>query len=509
MLNPPKDFFGTICQNLNICDVSGNKKRRKDILENNVYWSDQFQIHFPHLIHKVTRKTQPKNWYLAFEKAYIDEYKFTIPHSGSLVELSSSTLAALFTAAKSGNASEFKKLYLQASSGPFDIESLSYSRDKHGYTCYDWLYRNGHQAILDDLFKDFYPRLDTIFSDKAPFERVKFVKLNLAILCNQQDFFQEHAKNFSVLPSNFLLSAVQLGSVDLVKLLFERKFNNPEITIPRAFIEAASRDYVDIVEFLHEKMLQANDAQIREKYKSTLYQALQIAIFNENKKTFEKLLDFVKENNFDINDVTLQEPSFNQNSNQKTFVLDSAAQMEDPSYAKMVLEAGANANLGSVDGYSPLEKAIYKGNYETLIVLLQKGAEFDDSDFSRVKHWIMNSRDDKNEAIKRPKTRQLIDPRLAVLVELMLYKHEIKNEPETKKSLGSWVCEMLHIEKQSDKALKSRICDLLLEIVFENRSSNDLDKLSPIEQKILEDKQYPLAHIYHTLSVLPQERIQI
>lgn len=497
MLALLKDLFETICKNLNVCDTkkltSNNKQLQNDILTDNAYWAEQFQIHFPHLIEKITRKNEPKNWYSAFEKAYIDEYKFNIPHSGSLVELPTPTLAALFTAAKSGNASEFKKLYLQVSSGPFNIEPLFYSCDKHGYTCYDWLYKNGYQNILDDLFNGFNLKLETI-TDKEPSERLKFIKLNLAIACNQKNYVEEHTKNLSILPSSLLLSAVQLGSLDLVKLLSEKKINIPEITIPKAFIQATSFGHTHIAEFFHEKIIQLNEPEIKQKYKSIMYQALLGSIMNEHKKMFEILLTLGKENNFDINCIPVKNFFAYQTMNNKNSILDCAAQIEDSDYVKMILETGANIHPANVNSYSTFEKAIYKGNYETLITLLQKNAELNNYDYARIKNWITNSHGNKKEIEKPPKEIDLYE-----LVEFMIYKYEIKNEAETKKTLSTLIYSMLHIERPQDKAVKTRVYDMLFEIMIGKRTSIDINKLSSVEQKVLNNKEKHLPNIYKNL----------
>lgn len=506
-LSLPENFSQTICQNLNIdnkkTEMSAKKPFQKDILKKNTYWKDQFQIHFPHLIDKVTRKNLPKNWYAAFEKAYIDEYKFTIPHSGSLVELSASTLAKLFTAAKSGNTSEFKKLHFQITKGPFDIKPLFYSYDKHGYTCYDWLYQNGHKSLLDEIFNEILPELDTLLPDKEPFEELKFIKLKFAIACNQQSYLQEHIKNTSILPSNLLLVAAQLGSLNLVTLLLEKEFTNPEIVVPLAFIHAASYGHTDIVEFFHKKILNADNSQIKQKYASIFYEALQCAICNEHKKTLEKLLEIAKESPFDINYIPPESVFTHQNVDKKIFILSSAAKMEDSSYVKMILEAGSKTNLGDINHYSPLENAIYKGNCETLMVLVQKGAEFKEYDYARVKNWFTNFHHHEKAEIKEPKTLKSTDSHMRTLVELMLQKYEIKNEPENTETISSWIFGMFHIEKPEDKSVKCRVCDILVEILVGKRSSKDLDRLSGVEKKILGDKKHLLTHIYQNFSNNP------
>src|SRR5262245_52566545 len=110
----PSDIFRTICQNLNLRDINNltfvSKALRKSILEDNDFWAYQFKTHIHHFIEKVTRKGEPKSWYLVFEQTYIDQYKLRGPLK-STEKIPRPIVAALFSAAKNRDVIQFKKLY--------------------------------------------------------------------------------------------------------------------------------------------------------------------------------------------------------------------------------------------------------------------------------------------------------------------------------------------------------------------------------------------------------------
>lgn len=454
-----------------------------------LFWKNECNVHFPHyFIDLVAKKGEPKSWYLVFKKIYIYEYGLEV--SNSLVptlseKISASELAALFTAAKRGDAVEFKKLHQEEYERLLRSHKTKKSHvfytdacDRSGHLCYYWLYKNGYQAILNNIFSD----LDPNASKKG--------KFYLAILCNQQNYLAEHAEDFSGLTPKLYLG-IQLGSLSLINLLFE-KFKVRDMDIEHAFIGAASFDYADIVEFLH--------AKIEAHYEVTMYLALRNAITNERKEVVEKLLSICRKDKFDIN--YIPPPDKCENS-----ILACAAENKDPVYVKMILEAGANPIPGNKnfnaqrERYSPIECCVYKGFYETLTALLQGGAAFHDYDYIRVKDWMNDTHNDTEGGVKRPETPEKISLRIKSLVELMLYKHEVKaGATAVAMIVLSFLSDVFHVEKSSqDNDVQLKACEVLFDVVIRKCPTTALDALKPLEKQALENKESRLSGIYQNL----------
>ena len=480
----PTDIFRTIWLNLNRQDINSltlvNKNLRNVIRDDNVFWKNQFEIHFHYLMNKVTEKGEPENWYSIFEKNFIKEYELDIKDGEKRKE--DYEKMAFFIAAKNGNEAEFKKFHQQPDFWKKEIY------DKRGYRVYDWLYRNGHQKLLDTLFNDADPNMP---------EQDKF---SLAILCNQEAYIEQHLKTDWDKDFNgrCLISAVKLGSLKIVNLLLD-KCDMADYLVYRALEQTAKMGNIDIFKAIHAKIIATeNFSSKKGKYAAAIYDVLKNAIRDRRQEFFRQILSiYSKEISGGVLDYLPYDARVRGGNN---LLIAEAAKVDNPIYVEMLLKEGTKPNIVYHEDeeklYSALETAIYFGNYDTLTVLLKNGADFNAYDYIRVKDWLNDSHHDKNHLLSRPDIPKEIDPRLRALVELMIYKREINQEAGTPLSFISGV---FHVERPQDKPVKRRVCDILLDVITEKSPTTQLDVLTTIEQDALTDKGSRLAGIYQKL----------
>jgi ankyrin repeat protein len=507
----PSDIFRTICQHLNLPNIDRltqvNSSLRKTIMNDDIFWKHEFTRQFPHLFDKATRQGEPKSWYVVFKKSYLDEYGFNDPDVN--VRKNAYRKAALFTAAKIGDAAEFKKLHPKEfklwGERPDGLPSCVTLCDKSGYSCYYWLYKNGHQAISDDIFSDVVPLLQL--------EGKQQQILTLVILLNQHAYLKQHAEDFLGSDPNFPVAA-QLGSLELVTLLFE-KFPESTDWSYLAFICAASRGNTNIAKFFHEKSVEFTNAEknnpkdeLKKYYEHAIHKALQEAISNGHKETVNCLLEIYQKNWFTLNykkDSTVQ--NFYGDLN-PCFLLSYAALQADPDYVTMLLNAG----IGHAENHSdtsPIRHAVFAGNYETFIALLKndvhkytKNQNFQrilsdgisatnklrHNDYTKLKNWLA----------KTPLTGEL---HMRALVELIGYQYELEDEMQknTLSKLASSFSNVFSSSSKIEKTVEHKVCDMLFDVLTRKHSTKILDELNSAEKGALEKKGSRLADIYQNL----------
>ena len=464
-----RDILWKICDCLDMTDMQAllltSKKMRAQFFNDNVFWKSQCKKHFPYF----APQNEPTSWFLAFTRAYKNEYYF----SSSNLETNQKR-AALFSAAKSDNKDQFKALFRD-----IPVKEASSLFDSYGYRCFDWLYRKNDQDLLDEVFMD---KVVSANSDDL---------FHLAILCNQPDYLKTNASQF-VCTKEHLSSAARLGSFNIINILLENcSFFVEEVVLLAAFEDAALCGRTDIIAFLHEEIIKKGMDINDMNYKNAMHNAFSSAMLNRHKATFGAIVEISKCFNFDVNhkmpySVYIGDYVFHSDLT----VIDFAAFQEDSTYLDLLVDPNANLNCNPVS----IIGTISNNWYETLWRLLKKGAVFK---FENVVGYCTTSSraDDMITGMDYIKLalKKTPDPRIDSLVKLTLYKDEIKNEWRT---LWSIFLQWLGISRPQDKEQKSRASQALFNVIVGNTPVKKLDELPPIEKGALSDPGSRLNTIY-------------